>query len=81
MSKKIKESELKNLQEHEQKFAAIKHDIGTLVLQAFGLCNAFGELQKPNMELKQNLEKEYGKININLQDGSYEEITEEQDKN
>ena len=79
MSKKISEEQLEQLNQDEQKFAAIKHDIGALVLQAFGLCNAFGQIQKPNIELKQKLEEEYGKININLKDGSYEEIKEEKE--
>ena len=76
---KISKEELDQLNQDEKKFAAIKHDIGTLVLQAFGLCNAFGQVQKPNIELKQKLEEEYGKININLKDGSYEEIKEDKE--
>jgi hypothetical protein len=76
---KISKEELDQLNQDEQKFAAIKHDIGTLVLQAFGLCNAFGQVQKPNIEFKQKLEEEYGKININLKDGSYEEIKEDKE--
>lgn len=79
MSNQIKKEELEQLQKNTQTFNAIKHDIGTLVLQAFGLCNAYGEALKPHNELTKQLEEEYGKINIDLKDGSYEEIKE--DKN
>jgi hypothetical protein len=35
-------------------------------------------IQEEDNKFKQELEEEYGKININLEDGSYEEIKEEE---
>ena len=35
-------------------------------------------LKKPDLTLQKELEEEYGKININLQDGSYEIIKDEE---
>jgi hypothetical protein len=37
-------------------------------------------IQEEDNKFKKELEDKYGKININLEDGSYEEIKEEQEK-
>ena len=74
---KIKKEELESLQESQKKFAAIKHDLGQLEVQKHGLLHLWASIQEEENKFKQELEKEYGKININLEDGSYEEIKEE----
>jgi hypothetical protein len=73
----IKEEQLKQLQEQEGKKNAIKHDIGLLETQKHALLHAFAQIQEEQDKLKVQLEDEYGKINVNLQDGSYEVIAEE----
>jgi hypothetical protein len=75
---KIKESELKNLQEQEQKKGAILHDLGLLQTQIHSLNHMYVELMVEQDKSKKELEEEYGKININLQDGSYEIIKDEE---
>ena len=35
------------------------------------------KLEESQLELKKELEEQYGKISVNLEDGSYEEIPEE----
>ncbi len=77
---KIKESELKNLQEQEQKKGAILHDLGLLETQKHSLNHMYAELMVEQDKFKKELEEEYGKININLQDGSYEIIKDEENK-
>ena len=77
---KIKESELKNLQEQEQKKGAILHDLGLLQTQIHSLNHMYVELMVEQDKSKKELEEEYGKVNINLQDGSYEIIKDEEDK-
>ena len=74
---KITEEQLKQLQEQEGKKNAIKHDLGLLETQKHALLHAFANIQEEQDKLKVQLEDEYGKINVNLQDGSYEIIAEE----
>ena len=74
---KITEEQLKQLQEQEGKKNAIKHDIGLLETQKHSLLHAFAQVQEEQDKLKTQLEDEYGKINVNLQDGTYEVIPDE----
>ena len=78
---KITKEQLEKLQESQKKYAAIKHDLGQLEVQKHGLLHLWASVQEEDNKFKQELEEEYGKININLEDGSYEEIKEESDKN
>ena len=75
---KITKEQLEKLQESQKKYAAIKHDLGQLEVQKHGLLHLWAGIQEEDNKFKQELEKEYGKININLEDGSYEEIKEEE---
>jgi uncharacterized membrane-anchored protein YhcB (DUF1043 family) len=74
---KIKEVELKELREQEQKKADILHNIGLLETQKHSLSHHFAELIGEQEKTKKALEDSYGKINIDLQDGSYELVAED----
>jgi len=74
---KITKEQLEKIQESQKKYAAIKHDLGQLEVQKHGLLHLWASVQEEDNKFKQELEKEYGKININLEDGSYEEIKED----
>jgi len=74
---KITKEELESLQESQKKFAAIKHDLGQFEVQKHGLLHLWAGLQEEENKFKKELEEKYGKININLEDGSYEEIKED----
>jgi|TARA_R100000479_G_scaffold94233_2_gene46578 hypothetical protein len=74
---KITKEQLEKLQESQKKYAAIKHDLGQLEVQKHGLLHMWAVIQEEDNKFKQELEEEYGKININLEDGSYEEIKED----
>jgi hypothetical protein len=76
---KISEAELKGLQEQEQKKGAILHDLGLLQTQTHSLNHYYVELMVEQDKSKKELEEIYGKVNINLQDGSFE-LIEENDK-
>lgn len=78
---KITKEELKKLQESHNKFNAIKHDIGVMETQKYGLLLMFSEEAKLQEEMKKELEKNYGKVNIDLKDGSYELIPEKNEEN
>jgi len=76
---KITKEELKELQEQQGKLNAIKHDIGLLSTQIHSLNHVYADEISKQEESKKSLEEKYGKININLQDGSYEEIKEDKE--
>ena len=78
---KISEVELKNLQEQEQKKGAILHDLGLLQTQTHSLNHYYVELMVEQDKSKKELEEIYGKVNINLQDGSFELIVEDDKEN
>ena len=76
---KITEAELKGLQEQEQKKGAILHDLGLLQTQTYSLNHMYVELMVEQDKTKKELEETYGKVNINLQDGSFELIKEDEE--
>tara|TARA_R110002051_G_scaffold149708_1_gene222260 strand:- start:30301 stop:30543 length:243 start_codon:yes stop_codon:yes gene_type:complete len=78
---KISKEELKNLQEQTGKLNAIKHDLGLLQTQIHSLNHMFVDEMVKQDKSKKELEESYGKINIDLKDGSYELIPEEDEKN
>ena len=77
---KIKEEELKSLQEKVGIQQNLQSQVGQLELQKFFLLNSAAKNQQDLSEEQKKLEEEYGKVNINLQDGSYEEIEEKEEK-
>lgn len=74
---KITKEELESLSESEKKFSAIKFDLGTLEVQKHNLLHVFAQIQEESNKAKKVLEDKYGKINIDLKDGTYEDIVEE----
>ena len=77
---KITEAELKGLQEQEQKKGAILHDLGLLQTQIHSLNHMYVELMVEQDGTKKELEEAYGKVNIDLKDGSFEIIKDEENK-
>lgn len=74
---KIKDEQLTKLQELVNSLNQIQSQLGSIELQKHGLLHQSSELQGGLKEFQDELEKEYGKVSINIQDGTYEEITEE----
>ena len=74
---KIKEEELKTIQEQQTKLNELVHNIGLLESQKHGLLHDIAIANKDIEEYKNVLEKEYGAININVEDGTYTQIKEE----
>jgi hypothetical protein len=82
---KITEEQLETLKESQGKINQIVNTIGVLTIQKINIDNQkqaqleeLKKLEESQLELKQELEKQYGKISVNLEDGSYEEIPEKQ---
>ena len=71
---KIKEEELKTIQEQQAKLNELVHNIGMLESQKHGLLHDIAGVNKEIEDYKEVLEAEYGAINIDLEDGTYTEI-------
>ncbi len=72
--KKIKKEQLEKIKTQQNKTSELVSQIGLLESQKHALLH---EIAKVNMEMdefKNELEKEYGQVNINLEDGSYSDI-------
>lgn len=74
---KIKEEQLNKIKNQQEKLNELIHNIGLLESQKHGLLHEIAKVNVDIEEYKQELEKEYGAININLEDGTYKEIEEE----
>ena len=77
---KLSKSELKEFKEQEQKKQAILHDLGLLQTQSHTLSHMFAELAMKQEQSKKELEKKYGNIEVNLEDGTFKLITDEKNK-
>ena len=75
---KIKEEQLKKIQDQQGKVSKILKEVGYLEANKHGLLHELAEINKEVEEFKGELEKEYGQVNINLEDGSYTEIKEQE---
>ena len=74
---KLEEKELQTLKEQETKKNVILRDLGILAVQKQALVNSFAAIQSEQEATKKELEEKYGKVSVNLEDGSYEEIKDE----
>jgi|TARA_R110000764_G_scaffold55028_1_gene120169 uncharacterized protein involved in outer membrane biogenesis len=72
----ITEKELEEVREQQTKIAEIKQDLGTLEMQKHEILHVLVDLNKEVNNTKKLLEEEYGRININLDNGSYTDIEE-----
>ena len=77
MANKIKEEQLKDLQGKVSVIQQIQGQIGNIEGQKHLLLHQLVSAQEDLQKMQGELEKEYGKVSINIQDGSYEEIVEE----
>ena len=75
---KIKDEQLKELQDLIGKINQGQIQIGQLETQKHTLLHQLSEIQQELQKFQESLEKEYGKISINIQDGSYEAIKEDE---
>ena len=78
---KIKEEELKLIQEQQKKLNELVHNIGLLESQKHGLLHDIAKVNKDIEDYKDVLEAEYGAININVEDGTYTNIEEDVESN
>ena len=73
---KLSKSELKEFKEQEQKKQVILHDLGLLATQSHTLSHVFAALSMKQEQSKKDLEAKYGIIAVNLEDGTFQFITD-----
>jgi hypothetical protein len=73
-AKKITKEQLEKIVSQQKDLNTLLTNIGVLEAQKHSLLHQVAEVNKEVEEFKTVLESEYGAININLEDGSYEEI-------
>ncbi len=75
---KIKEEQLNKIKDQATKTNQLLNEIGYIESKKHQLLHNLAQLNEEINDHKQELEKEYGQVNINLEDGSYEAIKEEE---
>ncbi len=79
MENKITEEELKTIQEQQTQLNQIMHRVGVLEAQKHAMLHDFAEINEKVEKFKSELEAKYGQININVDNGTYTEIKEEEE--
>ena len=77
---KISKEELDNILEQQKKLQELINQIGTLETQKHAALHKLADVNEKIGETKKELETNYGSVNINLEDGSYEPIEEKPEK-
>lgn len=77
---KIKEDQLKKIQEQQAAVTKILNEVGYLEANKHGLLHELAGVNQDIEDFKGELEKEYGAININLEDGTYAAIEKEEEE-
>ncbi len=74
---KITKEQLEKIQDQQKKLQSVLTDIGVIEVRKHEAMHAQAALSQQIEETKAELEKEYGAINIDLNDGSYTVIENE----
>ena len=75
---KITQEQLEELQGYVGKLNNVAAQIGNLELQKHQLNHAATEIQADLSKFQVKLEEKYGKVSVNIQDGTYKPIEEEE---
>jgi|21_taG_2_1085346.scaffolds.fasta_scaffold160841_2 hypothetical protein len=74
---KITKDELKSIQDKVGQINNLQMQIGGLTVQQSKAVEMLGSLQTELNVIQTSLESKYGKVSVNIQDGSLKEIPEE----
>ncbi len=75
--KKIKDEQLEELQGKLKMIDGIRLQVGTLENQKFAYLNQMAAIQQQLQKMQADLQEEYGKVSIDVTDGTITEIPEE----
>ena len=78
---KITDEQLTELQGHVNRINSAQLQLGQLQSQKHGVVNAIPQLQKQLKDFQDKLEEEYGKVSINIQDGTIQELPQDEQAN
>ena len=73
---KITQEQLKTIVDQQKDMNTLLTKIGLLESQKHGFLHQIAEVNKRVEDFKAELQKEYGDININIEDGSYTYISQ-----
>ena len=76
--KKITQEELDNILDFQNRLYNLSTDVGILETQKHAILHELAGVNNEQEEYKKVLEEKYGKININLEDGTFEELKEDE---
>lgn len=75
---KIKDEQLKELQDKVNVINQNQLQIGNLEYQKHSLLHILANLQEDLKSFQEKLEEEYGKVSVNIATGEYEEIKKDE---
>ncbi len=75
---KITDEQLKGLQSLLNEINKNQLSIGQLETQKAGIIEGIGQLQVKLREIQNSLEEEYGKVSVNIQDGTISELPQDE---
>ena len=75
---KITKEELDNILQFQNRLYSLSTDVGILETQKHALLHELAGVNNEQEEYKKVLEEKDGKININLEDGTFEELKEDE---
>jgi vacuolar-type H+-ATPase subunit D/Vma8 len=79
-SKKLSKDQLSKLKDQQKEISQLLRDVGFLETQKHGLLHKYAGVVQDVEEFKLELEKEYGSININIEDGTYTPIEDKKEE-
>ena len=74
--KKITQEELDKVLKFQNTLYNLSTDVGIIESQKHGILHELAGVNQQQEEFKKELEEKYGNININLEDGTFTELTE-----
>jgi uncharacterized protein YoxC len=78
---KIKEEQLKQIQQIQNELKETLTSIGYLESQKHAFLHEIKSINERDAKMKEDIEKEYGAININVDDGTYTFIEDKVEEN
>tara|TARA_R100001163_G_C4996010_1_gene146867 strand:- start:49 stop:300 length:252 start_codon:yes stop_codon:yes gene_type:complete len=78
-NKKLTEKEFETVVDFQTKLNNLLLNIGAIESQKHGLLHELAGVNQDQEKFKKELQDKYGSVNINLKDGSFEEIVQEKE--
>ena len=80
MAKKLTEKQLSTINDQQKEIGQLLRDIGFLETQKHGLLHKYAGVVQEVEDFKVELKKQYGAININVEDGTYTPLEDKKEK-